>query len=271
MPGPGQGTFWGADSCTHSIDSSDVTLLALSDLLIPRASYTALRSDDPNKQTRSESACSDLSPTGLRSLTLRPTSLFLQGGDGSPAWRAGYQHRAESGLGQGLAGCLPASAAAPSLPGPCAAAVYLPGPLHNPPLGLPTPSHPSHLTLEPDTVQNLDVQTVGRGCHPREERRGVPRPQRQGTGGSAWLGQACGAPGTHSGKASTGSSGQGKPEFPPRVVTDPWLGRKLVDWEGTKRRHTSVFHLIYPESLNGQKVSGSFQPFPCPSISSHPV
>lgn len=125
MPGSGQGTFWGADSCTHNIDSSDVTLLALSDLLILMASYTALPSDDPKKQTRSESACSDLSPAGLRSLTLRPTSLFLQGGDGSPAWRAGYKHRVESGPGQGLAGCLPASAAAPSLPGPCAAAISL--------------------------------------------------------------------------------------------------------------------------------------------------
>lgn len=60
LPGPGSRTFWGADSCTHSIDSSDLILLALSDLLIPRALYSALPSDDPNKKTRSEPACSVL-------------------------------------------------------------------------------------------------------------------------------------------------------------------------------------------------------------------
>ena len=60
LPGPGPGTFWGADSCTRSIDSSDLILLALSDLLILWVLCLALPFDDPNKKTRSESVCSVL-------------------------------------------------------------------------------------------------------------------------------------------------------------------------------------------------------------------
>lgn len=128
----------------------------------------------------------------------------------------GHQHCLGSGPGQGVPGSLPASAATPSPSGLT--------PLLSVSLGLciifsqdrqPPATHFISRTLGPATVWNPVVRTAERRCHPRERRRGIPRPQRQGTGGSTWLGWECGPPGTHSAKASTGSSGQGKPEFPP--------------------------------------------------------
>lgn len=79
----------------------------------------------------------------------------------------------------------------------------------------PPVTHLISHTLEPATVQNPGVPALGWRCHPRERRRGVPRPKRQRTEGSAWLSQECSPPGTHSANDSTESSGQGKPEFPP--------------------------------------------------------
>lgn len=201
----------------------------------------------------------------------------MQGGDESPARQAGPQHCPESGPGLGVAGCLPASAAAPSLPGLSTAVlsvflglcIIFPWDCHpSPPASLLPIS--SHIPLSQPQCRTQVSRLSGGGAIQEEGEGGVgPRPQRQRTEGSAWLGQECGPPGIHSGKASTGSSGQGKPEFP-----DPWLDGSWRIGRGIKGDTPLSFALlspVYPESLKGQKVSMSFQPFPCPSVTSQPV
>lgn len=82
--------------------------------------------------------------------------------------------------------------------------------------GSSPPSRPPRRTY-PRASHSAEPQVsrvLGRGAS-KGKKKGLPRPQRQGTGDgrSARLGRECGPPGTHSARAGTESSG--KPEFPP--------------------------------------------------------
>lgn len=96
-------------------------------------------------------------------------------------------------------------------------------------------------------------RVLGRGAS-KGKKKGLPRPQRQGTGDgrSARLGRECGPPGTHSARAGTESSG--KPEFPPLESS---CDRSLAQAEvgggdaGRARKETRLCPppSVYPESF----------------------
>lgn len=147
LPGPGSRTFWGADSCTRSIDSSDLILLAFSDLLIPRALYSALPSDDPNKKTRSEPG---LNRPALLSDSEAYRPLLTERCETTPPCSLLASHGRRPRAGSGWSS--PTSAAAPSLSGLSAAAICPPGLCIILPLDTPPISHHISRTVEPVTA-----------------------------------------------------------------------------------------------------------------------